>query len=59
VRGAALHELGRLPEARSALLEAVRINPFDPDPHCRLSRIVEEPDAAATEQRACNTLSGR
>lgn len=57
VRGAALHELGRLPEAHSALLEAVRINPFDPDPHCRLFRIAQEPEEARAERTACSMLS--
>lgn len=57
VRGAALHELGRLPEARKALLEAIRINPFDPDPHCRLERIAEEPEQVATERAACDLLT--
>jgi tetratricopeptide (TPR) repeat protein len=57
VRGAALHELGRLPEARIALLEAIRINPFDPDPHCRLERIADQPDEAAAERAACDLLN--
>lgn len=57
VRGAALHELGRLPEARAALLEAIRINPFDPDPHCRLQRIADDPDQASTERNACDLLT--
>jgi tetratricopeptide (TPR) repeat protein len=57
VRGAALHELGRLPEARAALREAIRINPFDPDPHCRLERIAEQAEEAATERAACDLLT--
>jgi tetratricopeptide (TPR) repeat protein len=57
VRGAALHELGRLPEARAALLEAIRINPFDPDPHCRLERIADSAEETATERAACNMLT--
>jgi tetratricopeptide (TPR) repeat protein len=57
VRGAALHELGRLAEARTALLEAIRINPFDPDPHCRLERIAEQADETATERAACDLLN--
>ena len=58
VRGAALFELGRLDEARVALLEAIRINPFDPDPHCRLARIAKTSDETRTEQAACNALLG-
>jgi tetratricopeptide (TPR) repeat protein len=57
VRGAALAELNRPEEARAALLEAIRINPFDPDPHCRLARIAASPDEARTEQSACSTLN--
>jgi tetratricopeptide (TPR) repeat protein len=57
VRGAALHELGRIPEARVALLEAIRINPFDPDPHCRLERIAEAAEQASTERSACELLA--
>lgn len=58
VRGAALHELGKLPEARTALLEAIRINPFDPDPHCRLEQISDDPDQLTTERAACDLLRG-
>jgi tetratricopeptide (TPR) repeat protein len=57
VRGAALLELGRPQEARSALLEAIRINPFDPDPHCRLRRIAQDPEEARVEQEACSLLA--
>jgi tetratricopeptide (TPR) repeat protein len=56
VRGAALAELGRASEARSALLEAIRINPFDPDPHCRLAKIAQNPQEAQTERDACSLL---
>ncbi|MET0385055.1 MAG: tetratricopeptide repeat protein, partial [Polyangiales bacterium] len=56
VRGAALHELGRIPEARASLLEAIRINPFDPDPHCRLLRITEEASEVEIERSACSLL---
>jgi tetratricopeptide (TPR) repeat protein len=56
VRGAALFELGRTVEARAALLEAIRINPFDPDPHCRLQRIADDPKTASDEQTACALL---
>jgi tetratricopeptide (TPR) repeat protein len=58
VRGAALFELGRSQEARSALLEAIRINPFDPDPHCRLARLGKSADETQTEQAACRALAG-
>ncbi len=53
VAGAALLALGRDAEARVELLEAVRINPFDPEPHCGLARS----DAAdRSEQTSCAQL---
>lgn len=57
VRGAALAELNRPDEARAALLEAIRINPFDPDPHCRLRRIALNSEDARVEQAACSALA--
>jgi tetratricopeptide (TPR) repeat protein len=56
VRGAALHELGRTAEAHASLLEAIRINPFDPDPHCRLQQIASGPNEAEVEHNACGLL---
>ncbi|HET6333166.1 MAG TPA: hypothetical protein VFG30_08135 [Polyangiales bacterium] len=58
VRGAALAELGRSDEARTALMEAIRINPFDPDPHCRLARIAQSSGDQRIEREACDTLRG-
>jgi tetratricopeptide (TPR) repeat protein len=58
VRGAALAELGRSEEARTALMEAIRINPFDPDPHCRLAGISLSDAEQRTEREACATLRG-
>jgi tetratricopeptide (TPR) repeat protein len=58
VRGAALFELGRSQEAHAALLEAIRINPFDPDPHCKLAGIGKNADETRVEQTACRALAG-
>jgi Flp pilus assembly protein TadD len=58
VRGAALAELGRSEEARVALMEAIRINPFDPDPHCRLARIAQKANDQKVEREACEMLRG-
>jgi len=61
LRGAALVALARANQAYEPLLEAVRLNPFDPEPHCLMARL----DAAASghsaserarEQRACALL---
>jgi tetratricopeptide (TPR) repeat protein len=57
VRGAALFELGRSQEAHAALLEAIRINPFDPDPHCRLARIGKNAEETRIERAACDALA--
>jgi tetratricopeptide (TPR) repeat protein len=58
VRGAALAELGRGAEAHRALMEAIRINPFDPDPHCRLVAIAQTSEESRIERAACATLGG-
>lgn len=58
VRGAALAELGRGPEAQRALLEAIRINPFDPDPHCRLAKVAQVAEEQRIERDACTILGG-
>jgi predicted Zn-dependent protease len=57
LRGTALLALSRAAEARAPLLEAIRLNPFDPAPHCQLSRIPEAGDDQARELRACKLLS--
>ncbi len=56
VCGAALLALGREVEARSELFEAVRINPFDPEPHCALARIPGDDEATRIERSACAVL---
>jgi cytochrome c-type biogenesis protein CcmH/NrfG len=56
VAGAALFALGRAAEARTALIEAIRINPFDPDPQCTLARVAEEPSEQRDAARACSVL---
>ncbi len=57
VRGEALAALGRNDEARTNLIESIRINPFDPAPHCALARLPNAGDAA-TERNACTLLGG-
>ena len=57
-REAALAELGRSDEARTALMEAIRINPFDPDPHCRLAKLAQSGTDQRIEREACDTLRG-
>jgi tetratricopeptide (TPR) repeat protein len=59
VRGAALAALGRNDEARLALIEAIRINPFDSDPHCVLGKISTDDREARIEREACKLLSGQ
>jgi len=63
LRGASLIALGRGDEARQPLEEAIRLNPFDPDPHCQLSRIGHDDPATAVgttrEREACRLLSSQ
>jgi tetratricopeptide (TPR) repeat protein len=54
--GAARLQLGNRPGARTALREAIWINPFDPEPHCNLARAADEPVEVARERDACNVL---
>jgi tetratricopeptide (TPR) repeat protein len=58
MRGAALAALGRSADAHTALIEAVRINPFDPDPHCVLAKLAETGSQQSAEQSACSLLGG-
>lgn len=55
LRGAALVALSRPEEAKEPLLEAVRLNPFDPEPHCLMAELEGDPERAQ-EQRACALL---
>ncbi len=56
VLGAARLALGDLPGARTALREALRINPFDPAPHCDLARAADVEAERAREDGACRAL---
>ena len=59
LRGTALIALSRAPEAHDPLVEAIRLNPFDPAPHCQLARISDGSDGQARERNACKLLSGQ
>ncbi len=50
--GSAYLAKGDLPRAREELEEAIRLNPFDPEPHCGLASADED----AREARTCRTL---
>jgi tetratricopeptide (TPR) repeat protein len=59
VSGAAWLELGDLANARRALREAIRLNPFDPQPHCDLAEATEDEDERDRARTACERLGGR
>jgi tetratricopeptide (TPR) repeat protein len=67
LRGAALIALGRAEEARQPLAEAIRLNPFDPEPHCQLARDAQSDLASSQaghgvgsrERAACRLLSAQ
>jgi predicted Zn-dependent protease len=54
--GRAQLQLGDLAAARGSLREAIWINPFDPDPHCDLSRATDDEAERSAEQRTCEAL---
>lgn len=58
VSGAAWLALGDLPRAAEALRAAIRINPFDPQPHCDLAEASESADERRREREACAALGG-
>ncbi|MFK7990146.1 MAG: tetratricopeptide repeat protein [Sandaracinaceae bacterium] len=58
VSGSAWVAIGNLEQARTALREAIRINPFDPQPHCDLAGATDDDDEAETERNACRALGG-
>lgn len=58
VLGAALVALGRPEEARPALRDAIRINPFDPAPHCDLFTAASDEAERRRESDACRALGG-
>jgi predicted Zn-dependent protease len=58
LRGASLIALARNDEAREPLEEAIRLNPFDPAPHCQLAQLAGDGSERAREREACQLLSG-
>ena len=58
LRGAALLSLGNRNTATTALRETIRINPFDPAPHCDLAKASADASEAAHEARLCQQLGG-
>lgn len=58
LKGAALVGMSRATEALESLREAIRLNPFDPAPHCQLARSVSDASESAQERSACALLGG-
>jgi Flp pilus assembly protein TadD len=58
LRGQALIALGRSAEALESLRESIRLNPFDPSPHCELARASQDPAELSREQATCAQLHG-
>jgi len=56
--GSAYVAEGDLPRAREELREALRINPFDPEPHCGLAAASTEEDVRRREAGTCRRLGG-
>jgi Flp pilus assembly protein TadD len=56
--GAARVRTGDLVRARVSLHEALRLNPFDPQPHCDLAVAAEGEAERARESAACRSLGG-
>jgi Flp pilus assembly protein TadD len=56
--GMALLAEGRTEDARDELVEAIRINPFDPEPHCGLGRAAATERERSRESEQCATLGG-
>lgn len=59
VSGAAWLALGDRAQARDALREAIRLNPFDPSPHCDLAEATDDADERSRTRDACSALGGR
>jgi Flp pilus assembly protein TadD len=52
--------VGDTARARDAAVEATRVNPFDPEPHCTLSTVGTDDEAdLAFQAEACAALGGR
>lgn len=58
VRGSALLAQGNRAAAAGAAREAIRLNPFDPRPHCDLAAATEDEAERRREGHACRTLGG-
>jgi tetratricopeptide (TPR) repeat protein len=58
LRGASLIALARNHEAREPLEEAIRLNPFDPAPHCQLAQLASDGAERGREREACQVLAG-
>ncbi|MCB9591748.1 MAG: hypothetical protein H6719_03355 [Sandaracinaceae bacterium] len=58
VSGAAWLALGDLPAAAEALRSAIRLNPFDPDPHCDLAEASADADERRREREVCEQVGG-
>lgn len=56
--GAAWLALGDRERAREALRETLRINPFDPQPHCDLAVATDDPAERTLEESSCRQLGG-
>ena len=56
VLGSALLARGDRAGAHAASLEAIRINPFDPQPHCDLAQTADDDEQQAREQMFCRDL---
>ena len=55
--GRALLATGDLPGARTELREALRLNPFDPEPHCGLAQASDNDVERSRETTFCRQLS--
>ncbi len=58
LRGEALLALGQQEPALAALRETLRLNPFDPTPHCELARRSSDRSEQARERGSCVLLGG-
>lgn len=56
ISGAAWLALGNRARAAGALREAIRLNPFDPEPHCGLMEASENQAERTRERSACRSL---
>ncbi len=59
VSGAAWLAMGDRAQAARALREAIRLNPFDPAPHCDLAEATDVAEERSRTRDACGMLGGR